>query len=421
MSLRNDLVEIYEEAVTSLAGDRLVAAALDADPSMLPDDPRLIVPIALGKAAGGMARGAVAALGPLAGLAVGPQGMDAPGGFEIVLGDHPVPGPRSIRAGIRLLSFVRSLNRNQTALILLSGGGSALAEALPSDLSLVDLSRTTKLLLGAGAPIEEINVLRKHLSRTKGGRLAAACGAGRVVVFTISDVEGDDPAVIASGPFAPDASTFRDALRILDDRKIRDRVPEEVLNHLLQSSDESPKPGDPLFDRVETTILAGPAQLAEAAIAAGVQRGYTAVAWPGFVKGEVTEIAAAYAGWLQQALGKKVLLVAAAEPTVVLPPHPGRGGRSQHLALLMATELDQDPTREAAFLAAGSDGRDGASDNAGAVVDNRSAASARAMGFDVSDALNLAASAAACEAIGASIPAYDSETNLADLHLLALG
>lgn len=421
ISLRDELVEIYEAAVASLAGDHLVREHLVKRRHLLPSRPTEIVAIALGKAAGAMAHGAAQAFGPIGGLAVGPAGTSAPGGFEIVVGDHPVPGPRSIRAGIRLLAFARSIRRDRTVLVLLSGGGSALVEALPPSLSLPDLAETTRLLLAAGAPIEEINVLRKHMSRVKGGRLAAACSAAHGAILAISDVEGDDLGTIASGPFSPDPSTFADALKIVAARGIEEELPPQVMAHLRSGRDESPKPGNPLFDRWKGTVLAGPAQLAAAARREGEKRGFRVVASAGFAKGLVDEVARGYASWLDERPGGRTLLVGAGEPTVELPHRPGRGGRSQQLALLMAAHLDRRRDLGAAFLAAGSDGRDGISDNAGAVVDGATADRGRAQGFDVEEAIRLAASAAACDAVGASIPAFDSATNVADLHLLAIG
>ena len=421
ISLRDELVEIYEAAVASLAGDRLVREHLAARRAELPKAPTEIVAIALGKAAGAMAQGAVDVLGPLGGVAVGPAGMSAPPGFEVVPGDHPVPGPRSIRAGFRLLSFVRSIRRNQTALVLLSGGGSALAEALPAALSLPELAQTTKLLLAAGAPIEEMNVLRKHLSRVKGGRLAAACTAARGEILAISDVEGDDLGTIASGPFTPDPSTYADARAIVAARGLEASLPTQVTAWLRGERDESPKPGNPIFDRWTSAVLAGPASLAEAARREGEARGFRVISSTGFSKGLVEDVARGYGSWLDESPGKRVLLVSAGEPTVHLPPHPGRGGRSQQLGLLMAGEFDRRRATDAAFLAAGSDGRDGMSNNAGAVVDAATAERGRAQGFDLEDAIRMAASSAACDAVGASIPAFDSRTNVADLHLLAVG
>ncbi|AKU92777.1 glycerate kinase type-2 family protein [Vulgatibacter incomptus] len=418
--LRNQLIEIFEAAVASLAGDLLVREAIARHRESLPADPRSIAVIALGKAAGPMARGALDALGPLAGIVAGPPGTRVPGAFEVVEGDHPVPGPRSIRAGIRLLAFARQLHREQTALVLLSGGASALAEALPSSLSLLDLARTNRLLLGAGAPIDEINVIRKHLSRTKGGRLAAASEAGRIELLAISDVSGDDPAVIGSGPFSPDPSTYEDAREIVRRRGIEDELPEAVKAILEAAEDESPKPRNPIFNRLHTRILAGPARLAEVAMAEAARRGFEAEAWPGFVDGDVEDVAARYLAWLDGAKGKRRLLVASAEPTVTLPAHPGRGGRSQQLALLMATALGRRPDLRVTFLAAGTDGRDGVSDHAGAVVDSDTARRAQAAGFDLDEALAWAASEAACDAVGAALPCFDSPTNLADLHLLAV-
>lgn len=421
MSLRDELVEIYESALASLPGDVLVRDAIAADRASLPVDPREIVVIAIGKVSGPMAYGAVAALGGCIGIAVGPVGFEAPDGFEVVEGEHPLPGPRSIRAGIRLLSFASSIRPDQTALVLISGGASSLLEALPSSLSLLDLSTTNKLLLGAGAPIDEINTIRKHLSRTKGGRLAAACGAGRIEILAISDVASGDLGVIGSGPFSADASTFTDALEIVERHGLAAQLPAAVMQHLRDGRDESPKPWDPLFRRVRGRVLAGPAQLREAAMVEARKRGFQTIAWPEFMEGDVEDVADRYEKWLESASGGRTILVATGEPTVVLPTHAGSGGRSQQLALLMAHALDKRAPRDIAFLAAGSDGHDGMSDHAGAVVDVNTGERARSLGFDMCEAVRTASSAAACDLLGASIPAVASQTNLTDLHLLAIG
>lgn len=403
MELRERLIAIYVEAVRRLSGEALVAEALASLP--LEGDVRIL---ALGKASGSMLRGAELMLGSLRGLAVGPAKMQGIPGVEWIVGEHPIPGPGSLLAGERLLEEARAIPESSTALVLLSGGGSALAEALALGLTLTDLAETTRLLLAAGAPISEINAVRKHLSRIKGGKLAQACPAKRLVVLTVSDVVGDDPAVIASGPFAPDPTTFGDALEVLRLRGVIDRVPPAVRAWLEAGRD--PEPGS--FDRVETTILAGPADLPQVAAEIAKAHGFDASAREHFEGGDVAEVARSHLERFAS-LRRNEFLAFAAEPTVVLPPHPGAGGRSQHLSLLVAIGLPTD----CAFLAAGSDGKDGLSDHAGAAFD--AATAARANALDLDNLLAGAESARACDLAGASIPAWETGTNLADLHLLA--
>ena len=399
MRLRSELVEIYRAAVRALSGEALVRAALADVPR-----PERVHVLALGKASDAMLRGAQAAWGTLSGVAVG--GMPVPG-IEWLHGEHPVPGAGSLAAGTRLLAFVRALAPEDTLLVLLSGGGSALAELPAAGLSLHDLHETTQALLGADVPIDRINCVRKHLSQIKGGRLAAACGAGRMLVLTISDVAGDDPAVIASGPFAPDPTTFADALAVV--REVD--VPSAVEELLRRAEGETPKAPDP---RVEQRILAGPLDLARKAAEIARSRGFDAQAVGEVVSGSIERVAERWEAWFASAPPPGSLLAAAAEPTVALPPWAGEGGRSQHLALRMSRGLGYLET-DIAFLAAGSDGHDGISLQAGAAVDGMT------WQRRVEQALQDFASGEAARDLGVDIPAWDTGTNLADLHLLAIG
>jgi hydroxypyruvate reductase len=427
MQLRDRLVAIWEATVAGLSGERLVREALSvpgAAPAPRPGGRRTI--LALGKAAGAMSRGAVAALGPLPGVAVGLAEDPAPPSLSFVPGDHPVPGAGSLRGGEALLAAAGALGPADAALVLLSGGGSALAEAPSPGITLADLGATTRLLLGAGAPIAAINTVRRHLSRLKGGGLGAALGAGAVTVLAISDVHGDDPATLASGPLWPDPTTFAAAMAVLRDHGILSRVPAAVRSHLAAGAaglrPETPKPGDERLARIETRVLAGPADLPRVAAAHAARLGFAAEASPRFLGGDVREVAAWWAvraAELATAPGSAPrLLAAAAEPTVVLPPSPGVGGRARQLALLVARELAGKPL---AFLAAGSDGRDGAAGAAGAAVDGGTLAAARAAGIDVDAAIDAADAGPALAALDLAVAERATGTNLADLNLLAAG
>lgn len=369
---RDELIEVWREAVASLSGERLVAKALRALEPPLPDG---AVTLALGKAAASMLAGAAEALGPLLGVAVLGAPEEVPPGIEAHVGDHPIPGAASQRGGQALLDAVRALRPADTLLVLLSGGGSALAEVPAPGLTLEEIATTTQAVMASGASIHELNAVRRKLSSLKGGGLLRACPAARVEVLLLSDVAGDDPAVIASGPFWPDAP-------------------------------------DP---RVRTTLLAGPTDLREAAFHLLEGRGWRPVRWPGVIAGEVDDLARRYLRWLGGAQGPKVALVGVGEPVLRLPPAPGHGGRAQHLALRMALGLDG---THAAFLAAGSDGRDGPTEHAGACVDGATAAAAQALGVDMAAALQAADSATAAERLGLVLPRVQTGTNLTDLHLL---
>lgn len=323
-----------------------------------------------------MLAGAAEVLGAPRGVAVLGAPASVPAGIEAHVGDHPIPGPGSLRAGAALLAAARSVRPDQTVLVLLSGGGSALAEVPAPGVTLDEIVATTRAVMASGASIHELNAARRALSLLKGGGLLRACSAARVEVLLLSDVAGDDPAVIASGPFWPDSP----------DRRVR------------------------------TTLLAGPTDLREAAYHLLEERGWRPTRWPGVVSGEVDDLAARYLRWLAGAQGPRAALVAVGEPVLRLPAHPGSGGRAQHLALRMALGL---AGKEAAFLAAGSDGRDGPTTAAGATVDGGTSARARALGVDLAASLDAADSATAAATLGAAIPGKPTGTNLTDLHLLA--
>lgn len=405
---RQELIGIYEETLSRLSGDRLVEEALRA---RAPGGPVRVM--AIGKAAEAMWAGAERVLGPLSGIAVGPGANEAPAASRIewLHGEHPVPGPGSLHAGERLLAFATSIQPHETALVLLSGGASALAEALPPSISLDDLAATTRALLASGVSIDAFNVVRKHLSLLKGGRLAAACRAGRIEVLTISDVFGDDPAVIGSGPFAPDPSTFAEALGVIRGLPIPPSVVRWLEDGVAGTIDETPK----ALEHVDTRILAGPLTLARTAAEVARERGFAAEASDVFLGTDVGEVASFHLHTLRSHRGPARLVAHAAEPTLKLPPNPGKGGRSQHLALLLAPYLEG-----SSFLAGGSDGQDGVGGAAGAAVDGQTAARARAKGLNLEEALRRADSGSACEALGVALPARSTGTNLADLHLLAL-
>jgi hydroxypyruvate reductase len=411
---------VYRGALARTQAARLVAAALAAEPPP-PGPVRLL---ALGKAAPSMVRAALAALGDRArdALCVAPAGAGDPGpGVRVLEGSHPRPDRRSLAAGSALLAWAGE-GRGLPVLALVSGGGSALAVAPADGISFEEKVDAVAALMRAGATIGELNALRKHLSRLKGGRLAAALAPSEVRVLVLSDVPGDDLSTIASGPFAPDPTTFADAQRFVAERAAA--LPRAVAARLASGArgelEETPKPGDPRLARVTHRILAGPVDLARAAADEARERGFTAEADPAPLAGDVADVAARLAAWARAHAGRgKRLLALGGEPTIAIPPGAPApdGGRAQHLALLAASAIAGLP---AAFLAAGSDGRDGPTEQAGAVVDGATAAAARAAGIDVGAALASARSGPAAVATGAAIPREDTGTHLCDLVLVAV-
>jgi glycerate-2-kinase len=410
---------IYRSALAPLGAARLVASALADEP--LPPGPVRV--LALGKAARAMAEAALAALGGRARdpLCVVPEGESGPDGVRTVIGGHPRPTPGSAAAGTAILEWARA-GAGEPVLVLLSGGGSALAVAPAHGVTFDEKVEAAAAVMRGGATIHALNSVRKHLSRLKGGRLGALLAPAPVRVLVLSDVPGDDLSVIASGPLAPDPSTYADALDAI--AAAGASVPGAVRTVLESGArgerPETPKPGDPRLAGVVHRVLAGPVHLARAAADAARARGFAAEADPAPLAGDVADVCARAAAWARaQRGGGRRLLALGGEPTVRVPPdaRAPEGGRAQHLALLAALALDGMP---AALLAAGSDGRDGPTEQAGAAVDGATAARARAAGVDLEEALRQARSGPAATAIGAAIPRFQTGTHLCDLVLVAV-
>ncbi|HZY04123.1 MAG TPA: DUF4147 domain-containing protein [Anaeromyxobacteraceae bacterium] len=408
----------YRQALAACSAERLVAAALR---ERSPEGPLRL--LALGKAAAPMLSAALQALGDRARdpLCLLPRGERPPPGVRAVPGTHPRPSPASLAAGLEALDWA-GRGSGRPALVLLSGGASALAVAPVEGVPFEDKVAAAARLMAAGLSIQELNTCRKHLSRLKGGRLALAL-SGPATVLVLSDVPGDDLSAIGSGPLVPDPTTFQEALGLARGAGVEADLPASVRAHLLSGArgerPETPKPGDPRFAGVTHRLLAGPVDLARAAATAAAGLGFDAEAEAAPVTGDVAPFAERVAAWARQRAGRgRRLLAVGGEPTVRVPgaARPD-GGRAQHLALLVARRLDGLP---AAFLAAGSDGRDGPTEQAGAVVDGESAALARRLGVDLDRALAEARSGPAAVALGAAIPRFETGTHLCDLHLLAV-
>lgn len=408
----------YRTAVARLDARALVRAAL----AEAPPPPGPVRLAALGKAAGPMLLAALEVLGDRARqpLCVLPEGAPAPQGVEVVRGAHPRPSAGSLAAGRALLRWCGE-GRGLPALVLLSGGGSALAAAPAAGLAFEDKAEAVALLMRAGRPIGELNAVRKHLSALKGGRLGLALDGAPAAVLVLSDVPGDDLSTIASGPFCPDPTGWDEVRRVVAASGVAAALPAAV-RRLLEAGDapETPKPGDPRLAGVRHRILAGPVALARAAAEAAAALGLAAEADPAPLHGDVAEVAARLAAWARAHAGRGPRLLAlGGEPTVVVPPGAARpdGGRAQALALLAARALAGLP---AAALAAGSDGRDGPTERAGAVVDGGTWTRAAAQGLDLEAALAAAASGPACDAVGATLPRFETGTHVGDLVLVAV-
>ncbi len=379
---------------------RLFEAALAAaDPALavprfLPHPPaegsggRTIV-VGAGKAAAAMAKAVEdswpdVARAPLEGLVVTRYGHALPcRHIEVVEAAHPVPDQAGLDAAKRILAMVQGLGPDDLVLCLISGGGSALLSLPAPGITLEEKQAVNKALLRSGAAIDEMNCLRKHLSAIKGGRLAAAATPARVVNLLISDVPGDDPATIASGPTVADPTSFADARAIIAHTGIE--VPPAVDTHLRAAEDETPKPGDPRLARVETILIASPQEALEAAAAKARAAGVNPVILGNAIEGEAREVAKVMAGIAFQASrhGKPApapcVLLSGGETTVTLRGQ-GRGGRNAEFLLALAVALNGAEGIHA--LACDTDGIDGTEDNAGALLGPDTLARARAAGLD---------------------------------------
>ena len=361
-------------------------------PPNLPEPPRRgrLVILAAGKAAGSMTEVAERYYVPrlplerLAGLAVTRHGYGRPTRhIPVIEAGHPIPDKAGISATKRTLALANAVDGEDLVLVLLSGGASANWIAPVAGLTLEEKQAVTRALLRSGAAIGEINTVRKHLSRIKGGRLAKRAHPAKVVTLAISDVPGDDPAVIGSGPTMPDPTTLADAREIV--RRYRLEIPDAATRVLNDPGNETPKPGDAAFATADYRIVARPADALQAAAERAAAAGYECVSLGGGLQGEAREVAAEHARLARELSrkGRRVVILSGGELTVTLRGK-GRGGPNQEYALALALNLDGAPG--IAALAADSDGTDGGSgrpdDPAGAFVDPTTLPRARSVGLD---------------------------------------
>jgi glycerate 2-kinase len=360
-------------------------------PPNLPDAPargRLII-LAAGKAAGSMTQVAerhyaALPLHRIAGLAVTRHGYGRPTTrIPVIEAGHPVPDKAGISATKRALKLADEADAQDLVLVLLSGGASANWIAPADGLTLEEKQATTRALLKSGAAIGEINTVRKHLSRIKGGRLAQRAYPAKVVTLAISDVPGDEPAVIGSGPTIPDPSTLSDARAIVT--RYRLVLPETVRQALDDPGNETPKPGDKIFSGTDYRIVARPADALAAAAEVAKAAGYECVMLGGRLQGEAREVAAEHArlALALRAEGRRAVILSGGELTVTLRGN-GQGGPNQEYALALAIHLGD--AAGISGLAADSDGTDGGGgrpdDPAGAFVDATTLARAKVAGLD---------------------------------------
>ena len=351
-----------------------------------------------------------------------PEGL--PVRIEVVEASHPVPDAAGLAAAERILQLTQGLTEDDLVLCLISGGGSALLTLPAEGLTLEDKQRINRDLLNSGANIGEMNCVRKHLSRIKGGRLAAACAPAQVVTLTISDVPGDDPSVIASGPTVADATSCADALAIL--KRYRIEVPAAIETALQAGALETPKPG-PQWDAQPVHLIATPQQSLDAAAELARAAGLNAYVLSDELEGESREVGKVHAALARAAahgkgpFQKPCVILSGGETTVTIRKQPegtpkGRGGRAGEFCLALAVALQAQPGVWA--IAADTDGIDGIEDNAGAAVAPDTLARAEAQGIKAADCLDRNDAYGFFSAVGDLVITGPTHTNVNDFRAI---
>jgi hydroxypyruvate reductase len=413
----NLLKALFDAAISAAQPARCV-------PRHLPEPPRgRLVVIGAGKASAAMARAVEDHWrGPLSGLVVTRYGYKVPcERIEIVEAAHPVPDEAGAFAAQRLLQLVQGLTEDDLVLCLISGGGSSLLPLPPPGVSLADKQALNKALLASGASITEMNCVRRHLSLIKGGRLAAACHPARVLNLLLSDVPGDDPIDIASGPTVPDPTTCADALAIL--RRYRIAVPPAARAWLERGDGESLKPDDLRLPPIETRFIATPQMALEAAAAVARAAGLPVHILGDAIEGEARDVAKTLAGIALQVARRgqpfqgPCVLLSGGETTVTLKGS-GRGGRNVEFLLALAVALNGEPGISA--LAGDTDGVDGQEEIAGALLTPETLARAWALGMNPRERLDDNDGHGFFEALGDAVITGPTLTNVNDFRAIVI-
>jgi glycerate-2-kinase len=382
--------------------------------------------LAFGKAAPAMARALLRLVEVREGLMVTDREVQVEG-VRVMRGGHPLPDERSLRSGEQALRLAGRCGPRDLLVVLVSGGGSSMLEA--SELSAEDLKATTNLLLRCGADIRDLNTVRKHLSLLKGGQLAIAASArgGEVVTLSVSDVVGDDPSLIASGPTVPDPTTFADAKGVLQRHGLWESVPEAVRRRISGGVrgriPETPKPGHEAFERTQYFIIADNEDACRAASEEARRLGYQSMILTTRLQGEAREVArvmTSIAISVQDSgipLGEPAAIIAGGETTVTVRGK-GRGGRNQELVLASVSALHR---RSVVLLSCGTDGVDGSTEAAGAVADGESLTRAEALGMDPAVYLAENNSYEFFKRLGDVIVTGPTGTNVMDLQVVLIG
>jgi hydroxypyruvate reductase len=440
--LADDLLKIYREALAASHAGKAVEARLQVSSGAIRAGRRAIALdrvervgiIAIGKAAPAMAEAVPSAIKDKKtfGVIVTKPGYGRPvDGFEIREAGHPIPNRDSIRATDEVVELVSELGEEDLLLVLISGGASAMLCSPVKEIGLEDTIELTERMLTSGMSIQNMNIVRAHLDRVKGGRLAVVAAPASVLTLALSDVVGDKLPAIGGGPTVADPSRYKDAITALKKVQIWDDIPESAREYLDAGQrgeiPESPKPGDARLSRAFAAVVGGPRTLLRAAARSARTMGLRVRCATKPIEGPVEDLVEKYmarAGSMVRSGTGREVFVAVGEPTVqiahdlIKKGKVGKGGRSQHLSLLMAQAMAGD--EHMAFLSAGTDGTDGPTEAAGGLVDGNTIADLESKKVDVPDAIKRFDSYNALGKIDARIETGPTDTNVTDLHLLAV-
>ncbi len=362
--------------------------------------------------------------GPLTGVVVTRYGYGAAcRHIRVMKAAHPVPDAAGIAASSALMKAVSGLTEDDMVVALICGGGSALLPSPPEGLTLADEQALNEALLACGAPIGVMNAIRKHASGIKGGRLAAAAHPARVLSLIVSDVPGDDPAQVASGPTVPDRVTLEDARAMIAARGIS--LPDPIMAHLAKDFARAPHPSDAVFMRSEVRVIASARLSLEAAARAAKAQGVPAVILSDAIEGEARDIGLMHAALAREVMARgrpfapPVVMLSGGETTVTLRGEAGRGGRNTEFLLSFAQAIEG--VQGISALAADTDGIDGSEDNAGAFADGQTVARIRAKGLDPVRALHENDAWGAFDAAKALFVTGPTGTNVNDFRAILLG
>jgi glycerate-2-kinase len=426
-----NLERIFQAGIEAVRPERLIARALEGAiegtqcvPRAIETAGRIFI-LAIGKASIGMAgalderlRSRIAA-----GILVAPKDMEADrssiGRIRPMRGDHPLPGESSQSSARAALAMLESAKPDDLVIVALSGGASALCALPAKEITLADKIAANDLLLRAGAPIGDFNIVRKHISALKGGRLLEHCGGATVIGLILSDVRGNDPATIGSGLTSLDLSTYCEARNVLKRLQIWGRTPERIRDHLDRGAAgkiaQTPKAGDQILARVTNAIVGDNRTALEAALRAASETGYQVQTGPE-LDGDAEAWGVKIAGELHAMAGGLRRCVIGGGETTVIVQGPGRGGRAQQSALAIALQLDRLRSKgDIAVLVAGTDGVDGPTDAAGAFAFSDTVQRAKAAGFDAAESLKRNNAYALFDSIGDLFQCGPTGTNVADL------